>query len=131
MFNWAVEQEYIFETPISKMNKPKRKRRKIVYTPEQWKLIRAVATGPLIPFLDFLWSTGCRPKEARILEARHINGDLFIFPPDESKGESDSRVIFLTAAAIKILEPLMHQEGPLFRNSLGNPWTKGTQLSVV
>lgn len=124
MFNWAVEQEYISESPVPVIKKPKRKRREIVYTPEQWKLIKAEAIGPLVPLLDFLWSTGCRPKEARTLEARHIHDDVIIFPPDESKGETDSRVIFLTPDAINILEPLMGQSGPLFRNSLGNPWTK-------
>ena len=33
-------------------------------------------------------------------------------------------MIFLTPDALKILKPLMSQSGPLFRNSLGNPWTK-------
>lgn len=124
MFNWAVDQEYIADSPIPRIKKPRRKRREIVYTPDQWKQIKQHARGPLVPLLDFLWATGCRPKEARILETRHVHGDLVIFPPDESKGETDSRVIFLTAESLGIIKPLMGAEGPIFLNSHGNPWTK-------
>lgn len=106
------------------IKKPARKRREIVYTPEQWEQIKAEASGAIVPLLDFLWTTGCRPREARLLETRHIHGDLVIFPPDESKGERDSRVSFLPAPAKKILDPLMNQSGPLFLNIRGNPWTK-------
>ena len=125
MFNWAVEQEYLTSSPIPLIKKPRRQRREVVYTASQWKLIKAEATGPLVPLLDFMWATGCRPKEARTLEARHIHDDLVIFPPDESKGESDSRVIFLTDEAKEIVDKLLAKnlKGPLFRNSQGNPWT--------
>ncbi|MEM9940721.1 MAG: tyrosine-type recombinase/integrase [Planctomycetota bacterium] len=124
MFNWAVEQEYLSDRPISRIKKPKRKRREIVYTPEQWEKIKAEAKGSLLPLLNFLWLTGCRPKEARIPESRHVHDDVIIFPPDESKGETDSRVIFLTPAAHEVLKPFLTNAGPLFRNSRGNPWTK-------
>jgi len=126
MLNWAVEQDYIQRNPIKGMPKPKRKRRDVFYTPSQWKAIRSHATGPLIDLLDFLYLTGCRPKEARSVEAHHLHGDLVIFPADESKGEVDARVIYLTDEAKVIVDRLAeeHPKGPLFRNSLGNPWTK-------
>ncbi|MEO1528548.1 MAG: site-specific integrase [Planctomycetota bacterium] len=126
MLNWAVDQGYLSTNPIPRMKKPKAKRREVIYTPEQWKEIRSHATGPLIPLLDFLWATGCRPKEARTLEARHLHDDLVIFPPDESKGETDSRVIFLTPESLAIIRPLLKERptGPLFLNSQGKAWTK-------
>lgn len=126
MLNWSVDQGYLSASPVPRMKKPKSKRREIVYTPEQWKQIKSHATGPLIPFLDFIWGTGCRPQEARTMEARHIHDDLVIFPPDESKGETDSRVIFLTPEMQKLIKPLMAERptGPLFLNSKGNAWTK-------
>lgn len=126
MLNWSVDQGYLSANPIPRVKKPKAKRREVVYTPEQWKLIRSHAIGPLIPLLDFLWLTGCRPKEARTLEARHVHDDLVIFPPDESKGETDSRVLFLTPKSLAIILPLVKKRptGPLFLNSRGNPWTK-------
>ncbi|MEO8496766.1 MAG: tyrosine-type recombinase/integrase [Planctomycetota bacterium] len=124
MFNWAVEQEYLDASPVPKVAKPKRKRREIVYTPDQWAAIKLHANRSLTRLIDFLWSTGCRPKEARTIEARHVHDDLVIFPPDESKGETDSRVIFLTPEAKAIIEPLLKRQGPLFANTLGVPWTK-------
>ncbi|QDS92514.1 Tyrosine recombinase XerD [Roseimaritima multifibrata] len=127
MLNWAVEQDYISRNPIVGMKKPKRKRRDIFYSPEQWAQIRAEATGPFVDFLDFLYITGCRPKEARTIEKRHLHsGDLIIFPIDESKGETDSRVIYLVPEAQEIVNRLAqeHPTGPVFINTRGNPWSK-------
>ncbi|TWT95686.1 hypothetical protein [Neorhodopirellula pilleata] len=71
----------------------------MVFTSEQWATLKEHASGAIIPLLDIPWATGCRPKEARTLEARHIHDDLAIFPPNESNGETHSRVIFMTSAA--------------------------------
>jgi integrase len=126
MFNWAVEQQYIAVSPVAKLVKPKKKRRDVVYTPDQWKQIKAHATGTFVDLLHFLWLTGCRPKEARILTANHIHDSLVIFPPDQSKGETDSRVIHLIPEVKTLLEKQskLNPTGALFRNSRGLPWTK-------
>ncbi len=126
MLNWAVENEYLHRNPIKGMKKPKAKRRDVIYTPEQWALIKEHADESLADLLDFLLLTGCRPLEARTVEARHRHGDLVIFPADESKGENEPRVIYLVPEAHTILDRLAKQNptGPLFRNSVGKPWTK-------
>ncbi len=126
MLNWAVEQEYLYRNPILGMKKPRRKRRDIFYTPEQWAQVREHAREPLVSFLDFLYLTGCRPLEARSIETRHLHDDLVIFPTDESKGELEPRVIYLVPEAQKILTLLADEQpnGVLFRNSRGRPWTK-------
>ncbi|MCA9178430.1 MAG: site-specific integrase [Planctomycetales bacterium] len=126
-FNWAVEEGHIQRSPLSKVAKPKRKRREIVYSSEQWKQIKSHVTDRLfLDLLDFLWATGCRPKEARTLEARHIRGQVAIFPASEAKGGEKDRVIFLTEEILPVIERLAaeHRTGPLFRNRRGNPWTK-------
>lgn len=126
MLNWAVEQEYLHRIPVAGMKKPRRKRRDVFYTADQWQKIRENTTGPLIDLLDFLYLTGCRPLEARSIEARHIHDDLVIFPADESKGEHEPRVIYLVPDAKAILDRLAENQpdGPVFRNERGNPWTK-------
>lgn len=126
MLNWSVEQEYLSRNPVKGIRKPKRKRRDVFYSPEQWKQIKTHAQEPLTGLLDFLFLTGCRPLEARTLEARHLHGDLAVFPADESKGETEPRVIYLVPEARAVLTPLVERcpTGPLFRNSRGNPWTK-------
>ncbi|XZE53986.1 tyrosine-type recombinase/integrase [Planctomycetaceae bacterium SH139] len=131
MFNWAIEHEYLHSSPIPKVTKPKRKRREIVYTPEQWETIKSHASPELTRLIDFLWATGCRPKEARTVEARHVHGDLVIFPPDESKGEADSRVIFLTPEAASLIKPLLGNGGALFKNTRGLPWTKDALVQAM
>ncbi len=126
MLNWAVEEGYLQHTPLPKVRKPRRQRRDIVYTADQWQQIKDAARGPLVDLLDFLYLTGCRPKEARTVEKRHVHDDLIIFPADESKGETDPRVIFLSPDAKAIIDRLAkkHPTGTLFRNSRGAPWTK-------
>lgn len=126
MFNWAIEQQYIAASPIAKMVKPKRRRREICYTPEQWVQIKAHTTGSFTDLMHFLWLTGCRPKEARIVTANHVHDSLIIFPPDESKGETDARVIHLIPEAKELIDKQVKKNptGSLFRNSRGVAWTK-------
>jgi integrase len=100
MLNWAVDEGCLSRSPVSSIKTPKRKRREIIYTPDQWKLIQEKATGSLVDFLNFLWLTGCRPKEARIVTANCVRDDLVIFPPDESKGETDARVVYLIVSQL-------------------------------
>lgn len=128
MLNWSVERGYLVRNPIAGMKKPKRQRRDVFYTPEQWEQIRKHASPPFDDFLDFLYSIGCRPKEARELEARYVNEDLVIFPIDQSEGEIEPGVIYLTPPAQAIVERLAseHSEGPIFRNSKGRPWDRNS-----
>ena len=125
-YNWAMEEGYIAFNPIAQVRKAPKKRRDIFYSADQWAKIREQAKGPLIDLLDFLWSTGCRPQEARILEASHVHGDVVIFALDESKGEKHQRVLFLTSEPLAIIKRLStdYPSGPLFRNRHGRPWTK-------
>tara|TARA_R110002111_G_scaffold15154_2_gene40178 strand:- start:437 stop:1438 length:1002 start_codon:yes stop_codon:yes gene_type:complete len=126
MLNWSVDEGYLIRNPIAGMKKPRRKRRDVFYTADQWAQIKLHASAPFDDFLDFLFITGCRPKEARTIEARHLNNDLVIFPAEESKGEEEPRVIYLVDRAKEILERLAetHPSGALFRNSKGRAWTK-------
>ena len=128
LLNWSVEQDYISANPVRGMKRPKRMRRDIFYTHDQWKQIMSHANGPLVDLLDFLYMTGCRPQEARCIEARHVNGDLIIFPIDESKGEQESRVIYMIPKAKAIVDRLAKENptGVVFRNSKGTPWTKNS-----
>ncbi|MEM9411834.1 MAG: tyrosine-type recombinase/integrase [Planctomycetota bacterium] len=126
MISWAIEEGYLDNSPIPKVKKPRRRRREVHYTQQQFDQIIACATVPFDDLLNFMWWTGCRPKEARIIEPRHVHEDLIIFPADESKGETEARMIVMTAQANEIISRRLSaiDEGPLFRNSNGNPWTK-------
>lgn len=74
-------------------------------------------------YLNFMWETGCRPQEIRIIEHRHRDIERVILEASNSKGERYNRVIYLNDVAREIFERLQDRTGPIFRNSQDNPWT--------
>lgn len=129
-FNWAVGKKYLKSNNVAHVpDKPARKRREVVYSADEWKELRShvkdKAFGDLI---DFMWETGCRPLEARTMEAKHIDlkAGLVMFPPSEAKGERHERVIYLSEKAIEICRDRIKRyiDGPIMRNTRGKAWTK-------
>ena len=128
-FAWGRRKNYTNRSPVDELDRrPKRRRREVVYSPDDWARIQAAVTDQYFrDFLTFLWETGCRPLEARRLERRHLDLDnqLAVLQPSETK-TGQTRVIFLTETALEICSRLseQHPEGPIFRNRIGNPWKK-------
>ena len=93
-------------------------------TEDQLARILRDTEGDLHEILTFLARTGARPKEARMLEARHLFGDKVIFPKSESKGERDQRVIHFPDEVVALVQRLRLKRptGPLFLNG-DKPWT--------
>lgn len=131
-FNWAVRHGHLEKSPIAHVpDKPAKRRRETVFNHDDWHELRGlVADQEFGDFLDFMWETGCRPLEARTVEARHLDlaHGLVIFPPSEAKGQQNERVVFLTDKAIEICErnASAHRKGAIFRNLAGKPWTKNS-----
>jgi integrase len=130
---WAVDEGYIDRSPLRSIKLPTPRSRDVYITPEQWdKLVAKVAKarddGCLLDYITILHETGCRPLEARTVEARHFDRDsrCWVFPADESKGRREPRVVRLTDRAFAICQrlALSHPTGPLFRNRDGKPWTR-------
>jgi site-specific recombinase XerD len=128
-FNWAAKIGYISESPIRYIEKPQPTRREQVVSEEEWQAIRdRYAVGdPFRELLEFAWETGCRPQEAKGIEARHVELDKHrvVFPPAEAKGKKRWRIIYLTPRAEEIIKThlAVHDEGLLFLNSRGRKWT--------
>ena len=129
-FNWAVGKKYLASNTVANVpDKPRRKRRETILTKDEWsQLLSFVPDEAFRDLVMMLWETGCRPLEARTMEARHIDGDagLVVFPPSEAKGGRHERVIYLTDTALAICRRRTkeHPTGPLLRNTLGRAWTK-------
>ncbi len=134
-FNWARKQGLIETNPIVGLERPTFQPREDWLTPEQWE--KTIASVPpddaLHDFLWFLHETGCRPVEARTVEARHWDRahDRFVLERRMSKGHSrqsviEKRVIRLNERAVEIVRKwaLKYPEGPLFRNNRGRPWKR-------
>jgi len=96
-FNWAEEMGYIDHTPIKHIPKPQPQRREKHVDSDAWPKIRDhYAEGdPFRDLLEFAWETGCRPQEAKRLEARHVDLEHHraTFPTLEAKGKRRPRVI--------------------------------------
>jgi integrase len=129
-FNWAEEMGYVDANPIKRIKKPKPKRRDSHVTPADFVVIRSRYSegDPFLDILDFAWHSGCRPQEARHIEARHVKlaDERIDIPPEEAKGKERWRTIYLNATALGIINRLMalYPKGKLFRNEDGMPWKR-------
>src|SRR5262249_50307881 len=98
-FNWAEELGYIAASPIKRIKKPQPQRRDRHITPEDFAVIvaRYQQGDPFRDLLEFAWHSGCRPQEARQIEARHVHleAESVVLPPTEAKGKRKARVILL------------------------------------
>ena len=102
-------QEHIDRSPIRHVELPTAWPRDLYLTPEQWdSLVAAVSKshdgGRLLDLITAMKETGCRPQEARRVEARHLDREsrCWVFPVDESKGKKDKRVVLLTDRVFEI-----------------------------
>lgn len=128
VFNWAVEDERIEVSPIRSLKKPATEHRELTITSEDFaNILLKLRKDAFRDILTFIWLTGCRPQEARTIEAKWIKHDerIIVFPVKKSKGKKRARVIHLTDEAYAILAKwaLKSPEGPVFRNRLKSPWT--------
>ena len=126
---WA-EDEQIIETrsPLAKAKLPDPERRELFIDESQWReLLRLLENrcgnnfDDFRDFLTVIWETGCRPYEARIIEARYFDwaGRCWRFPTKMSKGKKRQRIVYLTDEALAITErrALKYPEGPIFRQA--------------
>jgi integrase len=130
VFSWAMHERILDFHPLHRIEaKPPRRRREIYYTPKQWDAVLAnIHDQNFRDLVTFSAETGCRPFEARIIEARHcqLEHGLIVFQTSESKGEKSRRTIILTDLALEICRRLCnkHASEPIFRNTRNRPWTK-------
>lgn len=132
-FNWAVEMEYLDASPIRKLKRGKPKRRERIISAAEWnQLLAAVPDEAFRDLLEFARQTGARPQEIRAIEHRHLDlaNGLIVLPASEAKGERP-RPIYLNDAALALVKRRASQsdEGHVFRNTRGNPWSKSAVLS--
>ncbi|QDT42567.1 Tyrosine recombinase XerC [Gimesia alba] len=124
--NWAVKNRGLVSNPIKGMEKPEAKPRLQIISLDEFKeILKNTPDRNFRNLLRFCWECGCRPQEAKNLEAKHIEFEKhrFIYETKDSKGKKSARVVYLTEKAEVILRRILNPEGKLFLNTLGNPWT--------
>lgn len=128
-FNWAVKQERLTVSPIRNVERPTPRRREAFVTRSQFSIIlTSVIDVCFRDYLTFLFETGCRPQEIRIIEAKHCDlpARRVVIPASQAKGKRFPRVIYFTDALAPLVARLcaVHPSGPIFRNSGGERWVK-------
>ncbi|HVX13863.1 MAG TPA: tyrosine-type recombinase/integrase [Pirellulales bacterium] len=125
--NWAKKNKGLKANPLAGMEKPTAKTRTEVVTEKEFKaLLGQVKDKEFKDLLIFSYDCGCRPQEAKGLEARHIELDKkrAVLPTQEAKGKRTPRAIYIpTPRALKIVKERMKADGRLFLNTRGRPWT--------
>jgi len=130
VMNWAVKSGRLDKTPLAGLERPAKVARDVYLTPEQFKkLVGAIKDKEFLDIITILRETGCRPQEARWVEARHFDRKerCWVIPWAEAKGEKEERVVHLNKKAFEITQRLALKwpKGPIFRDTNGNPWTRG------
>ena len=122
---WAVEMGYIKNSPLTTMKLSRYERGERCLTEKEFRdFLAKVKEQDFRDYLSFLWETGSRPQEIRLIQAEHVDGDRVVLPLVDSKGGKFNRVIYLNKKAKAIVDRLC-SEGFVFRNlNSDKPWTK-------
>lgn len=128
-FNWSVKMGLIAANPIAFFEKPTKEARDEIITLDEYKKIQtATLDAEFRDLLTLHWESGCRPQESLRVEASFVDlkNARWVFPVRKSKGKKRPRIVYLNDKALEITERRMKQyeQGPIFRNTNGEPWTK-------
>jgi integrase len=126
---FGKKEGWITTNPIADMERPAGQSREEHILPDEFEtLLTFVRDKNFKLLLEAAYDSGSRPQEITRVEKRHFDeiNRCWVFPRKESKGNKRVRRIFLPDIALQITKALIqqHPEGPLFRNSDGNAWTK-------
>lgn len=129
VFNWAVNEGYLSESPIKKLKRRKTERRERVLTKDERDRVRAAVSPSFAAYLTVLEQTGCRPySEAANLSASDIDWDngRTVLRKHKNAKKGKTRIVYFPPALLTMLKGLaeQHPEGPILRNRLGNPWVR-------
>ncbi len=140
LLNWGVSEKYIATNPIRGIKKrlsgvlPGYQPRVVYLTIEQRRAMLDKCLNPggkklprpdLLQVLTVLFSTGARPFEIRIAEAKHLHGGTLVLPVADAKKKRKERRIVLRGESLALVKELAakYPNGPLFRRTSGKPWT--------
>jgi integrase len=126
-FNWAKQRHLISINPLAGSERPAAEAREVYVNPEQVAaaIAKIKVDDPFLDIVTFIRETGCRPEEARIVQAKHWSQNMLVLERKNSKKKKARRVIRLNDAAMAIVRKLAlaHPDGPLFLNRRRRPWT--------
>jgi len=131
VFNWAIKEGRLSESPLKNVERPAPTRRETFLSRSQLAVVLNHVPGSQFrDYLVFLFETGSRPQEIKLIESQHcdLEAKRIVLPASRAKGNRHARVIYLTDVAVEIVSRLMkaNPEGSLFRNTDGEAWNKNS-----
>jgi len=125
---WGEKQGLIDSNPIAFAEKPPITNREVVIPNEHYRYMLENSDPCFRDLITVAWESGPRPQELTTVEKRHVDfaRGRWVFYTVESKGKRIRRVVYLTDNSLNITKRLCDQwpEGPIFRNTKGEPWNK-------
>ena len=125
-FNWGVKQGYLESNPIIYLEKPKPEHRECPVTRDEYDAILANTSrdDPFYDLIVFSWETGSRPQESLRFQWPDVDEKNMRIVVENPKSRGPKwRVIHLSEKALEIVRKHGGGEGPVFKNTKGNPWT--------
>jgi integrase len=127
-FAWCQDRGKIPSNPLKGIKKPRWQRRKQVMAPDDLKAVYDAARGPFRDILAVQMGTGARPGELCSARIEHYRKGVIRLPRHKQDESGEDRVIYLTRDLAELVERRIagREEGHIFLNSQGRPWTPDT-----
>jgi integrase len=127
-FRYCLDRDKIAANPLKGIRKPRWQRRKVVMASGDLQAVYAAAEGPFRDFLTVQIGTGARPGELCSARLEHYGNGTITLPEHKEAETGEDRIIYLTPPLVEVVERLIRgrEEGHIFRNSRGEPWTSDT-----
>lgn len=130
-FRWARRQGLIRENPIADLAKPTPRRREAIPTGDQVEgVLDATRDREFRDLVLAIGETGCRPGEVAGVTAAMVDLDAGTWTvPNKTRRRTGepTRTVYLTPVMVELSRRLVEarpDDGPIFRNTRGNPWTR-------
>lgn len=118
----AYVDHVIDRKPIRGFAKARDGRREIILRPADYAKLIHATTGEMRTAIKFLWHTGVRPEEFRLLHSSWVRGRKIVLPEDIAK--TCRRNIYLDNMAARVVAGRIERRpGVIFRSPTGRPWT--------
>jgi integrase len=130
VYKWAARAKAIDSNPLAALNRPAGRSRgsDILIDEALHERILSVASPQFADFLTVVRATGARPGEVARVEARHIvwESACWILTEHKTASRGRVRIVFMPPSVVALVRRLAEQalEGPIFRNTRGEPWVK-------
>lgn len=130
-FNWAAKRQSIARNPFAGVRYDEADPRPCL-PDDVLDQLRTRANKPFERVLDFLRATGCRLSDLFRLRWEHVDLDKGLarlpFRKGKRRGCQKPKPLYLLPEAVELLRKmrLESNEGEVFRNTQGRPWTRRT-----